>query len=371
MAKVKGDIGPLLATMSVLLQLETLARNEKTLDEIERFKSSSIHALSQLQTSWNSFHHKAATSAQVDHLETEIVDDMRHLLQQVTLLATCDQADKIDSGVASISDKLNNVSTSSQVSHIEALLQASASMQASDSTRSSAMTQRHQNQLRRMDRKFDKVLSRLSALQLATAAGRPHNCAYALDGKREQVSEATAIGSKTSTSEQAWATNKDHRATGWWSLFFDVIRHFLVAVVASLVQLVPTVQEHMLTFATLLMTPRLLQGDSILLTDALNRTKPLPYEFFCTWDMCQTWLNNTFRGMPGESRVKRGAFAMFKQYARSTGPEITIEEWKRVVCPGDRVVMSVLVESRGRQNACRRCGAKVPNETSNAEWVAW
>lgn len=63
-----------------------------------------------------------------------------------------------------------------------------------------------------------------------------------------------------------------------------------------------------------------------------------------------------FAGLPGESRVIRGDFAMFKQYGNRTGPQIPIEQWKRCVFADDRVVMSMLVRSGSTKGNCRKCG---------------
>lgn len=343
-AKLKTDIGPLLEAMNTLLHIETLDHQELTLYDRRQLESSTNHAISQVESSLILLQQQVATSTQVDQLAKSTNDKMQPLQQQVSLLIKHQQIRKMESGVENISQKLSDAPTSSQVSQVEALLQVSVNTQAHHRTRCSATAMRHQRHLDRVEKKVDEVVLQLSALHVPISAGPALTSARHPDNYEEQAWDATAAGNRTGSfdSRPNSVTNNEPRAATSWSSIVDIIRQLLVAVIAMLVQSVPALQAHMLTLATLTIAPLLSTGNIIILTDALNRTKLLPYEYFCDWDMCQAWLKYTFRDMPGETRVKCGAFAMFKQYARSIGPEIKFEDWRRRVLPGDRVVMSVL-----------------------------
>ena len=108
-------------------------------------------------------------------------------------------------------------------------------------------------------------------------------------------------------------------------------------------------------------SPRLLSGNNITLTDALNRTKILPYEYFRSWSMLRPWLQREFVNLPGEGRVARGNFAVFKQFSDKVSDQISPVDWERSVFPGDRVVMSIhIIRFEGTRWDCGRCGARLP-----------
>lgn len=373
-SKLKTDIGPLLDAMNTLLHIETLDRQELTLQEMQRLGSSANHALSQLETSLISFQRQVATSTQVERLEMNINNTMHSLVQQVRLLATNGQVRKMDSGVENISQQPRDVPESAQVSQIEAVLQASAIRQANDGAHPSVIAQRHQQHLDRVRRavmEVDELVLRSPALHdLIRISQAP---AIAREDSRPAWN-ATAAGTNIGSfdSRQDSAMSDEPRTVASWPFVVNLIRELFVAVVAMLVQSVPAIQAYLLTFATLVMAPQLLAGNSIMLTDALNRTKLLPYEYFSDWDMCQTWLKHTFHGMPGGTRVERGDFAMFKRYVHGVGPVINPKDWSQRVRPGDRVVMSVLVEFQSKfRIACRGCGAGSSGRTHAAGWIKW
>jgi hypothetical protein len=122
---------------------------------------------------------------------------------------------------------------------------------------------------------------------------------------------------------------------------------------------------------TFIRSPLLLSGNSIILTDALNRTKLLPYEFFCDWKTLERWLQRVFRDLPGESRVARGDFAMFKQFRSRTGLRITSPQWEDCVFAGDSIVMSMQIRSDNTEGECRRCGSAFADDVDELVWRAW
>lgn len=119
--------------------------------------------------------------------------------------------------------------------------------------------------------------------------------------------------------------------------------------------------------------------NNITLTEALNRKKLLPYEYFRNWSILEPWLRREFETCPGESRVARGDFAIFKQLSSKVGAQIHPSDWERSIFPGDRVVMSIYLSRHTLQlvmsgrffRKCGRCGAKFPNVRDFAEWIAW
>jgi hypothetical protein len=141
--------------------------------------------------------------------------------------------------------------------------------------------------------------------------------------------------------------------------------------------LLPIIQAKLRTCVTIMKSPRLLSGDSITLTDALNRTKILPYEYFRNWSILKLWLRREFESLPGEGRVARGDFLVFKQFSNNFIDPIHPFDWERSVFPGDQVVMSMNVirpEGEGTRSDYGRCGVRLPTTWSYAgrkAWKAW
>jgi hypothetical protein len=136
------------------------------------------------------------------------------------------------------------------------------------------------------------------------------------------------------------------------------------------VLLFPNIQSQLRTFMTLLKSPRLLSSNSIIVTDALDRTKLLPYEYFSSWNLVQPWLEDAFKNMPGESRVRGGQYAMFSRMKNGVAHEILAHQWGSSVLPGDRVVMSMVVRP-GSYSCCQRCGRVTPFASRKKSWTEW
>ena len=141
----------------------------------------------------------------------------------------------------------------------------------------------------------------------------------------------------------------------------------------ALLLMLPNFQSQLRTFITLLKSPQLLQSNSIAVTDALNRTKLLPYEYFSDWKLIQPWLESVFKNLPGESRVSNGHFAMFAQRNNVTGPEILADAWERSVFPGDHVVMSLRTAGAEvmLKGQCQRCGHVTSSPPGMIDWSEW
>jgi hypothetical protein len=107
-----------------------------------------------------------------------------------------------------------------------------------------------------------------------------------------------------------------------------------------------------------------------MVTDALNRTKLLPYEYFSDWNLVQPWLERAFRGLPGESRVRDGEFALFAQRGGRTGSRILADDWERSVFPGDQIVMSMRTR-RAQKAECQRCGRVFSSLLKAKTWSEW
>ena len=87
------------------------------------------------------------------------------------------------------------------------------------------------------------------------------------------------------------------------------------------------------------MPPTTLVVSNIKFTDALDRYKELPYDYFRNWDVFETFLKGEFRNAPGKPQVLAGQYTITD--ARST--LVTKENWNQSIFPGSEITMSVIL----------------------------
>ncbi|KIW13997.1 hypothetical protein PV08_06778 [Exophiala spinifera] len=130
----------------------------------------------------------------------------------------------------------------------------------------------------------------------------------------------------------------------------DMLRRIAVSNFA-MYGMLRTIQDH------LSRSPCLRVQDSIMFEDALGRSKLLPYEYFQHFDMVDSFLRHHFKGLPGQSFVSLGAYALFNM--QSGGSEIVPAQWRRTIFPGSKVQMALMVAEAfsGRGNPCLNAGS--------------
>ena len=83
--------------------------------------------------------------------------------------------------------------------------------------------------------------------------------------------------------------------------------------------------------------------DSVHFEDVLGRKKLLPYDYFRHWDVFDSMLRCEFKDLPGEQKVIRGDYVMMDSQVQ--GVTIGKEAWQRMVFPGTKIKMSVVLEA--------------------------
>ena len=83
--------------------------------------------------------------------------------------------------------------------------------------------------------------------------------------------------------------------------------------------------------------------DSVHFEDVLGRNKLLPYDYFRHWDVFDSMLRCEFRGLPGEQKVIGGDYDLLDNQVH--GVTIGKEAWQRMVFPGTKIKMSVILET--------------------------
>ena len=83
--------------------------------------------------------------------------------------------------------------------------------------------------------------------------------------------------------------------------------------------------------------------DSIHFEDVLGRKKLLPYGYFRHWDVFESMLRCEFKDLPGEQKVRGGDYVLMDSQVQ--GVTIRKEAWQRMVFPGTKIMMSVVLET--------------------------
>lgn len=88
--------------------------------------------------------------------------------------------------------------------------------------------------------------------------------------------------------------------------------------------------------------------------------------------MFETLLNTQFQKRPGEDNVRTGSFCLFSDKAQSR--LVKKEDWSRVVFPGTRLLMSMILLSVSVfdemcPRGCDMPGKKIQKSTSVVWWV--
>lgn len=354
-AKLKVSIAPLLVSISVLLQIDAGVRSARSEQEVAQVLQIVKDAVPQIED-MSLFLRKAITAEQFDRLQIEFGRGLQSILQQFSHAATGTQISNLEHKTDNVSAQLNEIKNAmaTQVQQLESLSQTCPSTKETKCAQHSASTSRNGESCLRLDQKMGRLDSRrpvTSDNKSSLAKGLPSDPPQALDS--QSTSSGIVINDKT-------------------RLLLRAIGNFGALVAIFYAFLLPMLQAKLRTCVTIMKSPRLLSGDNITLTDALNRTKTLPYEYFRSWSMLQPWLRREFESLPGEDRVARGEFAVFKQFSNKVSAQIPPVDWERSVFPGDRVVMSIhVIRSEDTRSDCGRCGARLPMKRPSIGWNAW
>ncbi|KAK5128545.1 hypothetical protein LTR85_003216 [Meristemomyces frigidus] len=117
----------------------------------------------------------------------------------------------------------------------------------------------------------------------------------------------------------------------------------------------------------------LLLDNNIRVEDALGRTLSLPYEHFRYWPILEKRLEVSFRGLPGEAKVRRNEYQLmdFPVRGARTFRVLNAKSWESSVSAGSRVVMSILFDRpKHIQRVCPGCSTRV-EKRNEQELVTW
>jgi hypothetical protein len=364
-AKLKAAVGPQLVAIGVLLQVKDLEQNAAACQDITQLLRLTQNVTSGIDRIWLAAQDQALAIGRLDTQTLEIRGETRTILQELPQLATSHQLDGAMVSIEDISAKMDSTSTKDQADELRSLLQTSSIALEENHATSMAVSERHEAQTMQMTRTLQDVHNILAAMRISNHSNPHHTTMPSLGRSPLIPPSSTALPGEPST----WRGQSQMAASGLQQLL-SMVCSLLASAVMALLLMLPNIQSQLRTFMTLLKSPSVLLSNSIMVTDALNRTKLLPYEYFSDWNLVQPWLERAFRSLPGESRVRDGEFALFAQRGGRTGSRILADDWERSVFPGDQIVMSMRTR-RAQKAECQRCGRVLPSLLKAKTWSEW
>lgn len=101
--------------------------------------------------------------------------------------------------------------------------------------------------------------------------------------------------------------------------------------------------------------PRLLLGDRFLFKDVLGRQKYLPVEFFQHYNVFNSFLQESFTGLPGQRYISKRQFHL----TDGNNDVISSKVWQQTVVQRSKIVMTVVLDAVEDELidglACPRC----------------
>jgi hypothetical protein len=251
--------------------------------------------------------------------------DTQAIVQQLPHLATSRQLGNAVVTIGSSSSRLDSTATKDQADELRSLLQTSSIALENNHTTSIAFSERHETQTLQMATTLQDVHHMLVAMRLPHHSDPHRHTMPALGMPPLMPPSSSALPG----GEPTWR-DQSQMAAGGLQHLLSTTCSLLASAVMALLLMLPNTQSQLRIFMTLLKSPRLNSSNSVIVTDAPNRTKLLPHEYFSNWNLVQPRLENSFKKTPGESRVRGGEHAMFSRMKNGTTLEINREDWESV-----------------------------------------
>ena len=179
--------------------------------------------------------------------------------------------------------------------------------------------------------KYDESLSLSSRKTMLQTAGRKTRWAIVMDRETEKLRVGlTANIAYITMFVQTHTHHTSHRREARRQTNHDQMVH-LVQEEAEKVRL--AFQQHVP------LTPTSVVASNIKFTDALERYRELPYDYFRNWDVFETFLKGEFRDAPGKRQVLAGQYTI----SDPRGTLVTKENWSQFIFPGSEITMSVIL----------------------------
>ena len=368
-AKLKVSIGPLLTAMTVLLQIESLDHETATQKEIRQVLCLVQDVATNFERTRLVTQGHFTAIERINLIATDVGRDTTSILQRLPLLATASQLGALQNVTDNVANSISYTATREQVDKLKSQLEVSSATHRMNYADLMTTAQRQEEHGKQIDQAI-KGIQFLVSLIFKTLADRaqPISRTTSSPNSSQQTRMQRRVGPQDSFNHAATPYEPSDRLTRW--LLVPLHRLLLFAVMAYVLSL-PKDRAQLHTCMTDAVSPTLPLENNIMFTDALDRTSRLPYEYFLDWNLLRAWLQGTFQGLPGQSRVLRGDFALFKSSEDKVGSRVPPNEWECSVFAGDCIVMSILVRPQSKRDACWRCRSVLAAENDSNAWQTW
>jgi hypothetical protein len=346
-AELKAANGPGLAAIDILLQVESLEKSTATqldMQGVKHFLQRTVSVVEQIHLILQG--HARSMDTRFDRLNdmvASMINDSRKILQHMPLFARQDQMHDLGSKLDQLLTAVESRATVDQAIQIQSLLHDLASTQARTHVEFLTSTLNLERKIQMTNQKIDDLCTQMTALSamVSTLCGSSTAAASASTRPKDSERPGAADPSDACPPSNAHTGTLDNAlqdlAVWLLAIWKNIICNLFV-----LLWLLPKIRAQLRTCMAFVRSPALLHGNTITFTTALNRTMFLPYLHFRHFPVLECWLRREFEGTPGESRVLRGEFALFKQHRSCKGPEIPFNQWDHCVTAGDHVIMSMV-----------------------------
>jgi hypothetical protein len=375
--KLKAAIEPQLVAIGILLQIKDFEQNAAASQDTKQLLRLTQNVTSGMDRILLAMQEQALTTRRINIQTLDIRQDTQTIVQQIPQLATSSQLGNAVATIENSSSRLYSTAIRDQADELKSLLKTSSLALEKNHMEMMAVSERHEAQTLQMARTIQDMHNVLAVMRPPNLSD-PHTIVAPMLGQSALMLPSSAASPSTSSKRR----NQGRIAASKpYDVFIAVCRLFVSGIMA-LILMFPSMQSQLRTFITLLKSPRLLSsnsvqlqletlltvprsphlvpGNSITFIDALSRVKLLSYGEFSNWNMVKGWLETVFQGLPGESLVHRGQFALFTRKKIKTGTGAG--EWEDCVFSGDVVLM--VMRSRKRQ----QFGADMARSSTHQGW---
>jgi hypothetical protein len=366
-AKLKASIGPGLEIINTLLQIESLERGAVTQDGMERIAEQVGKVLPAVDNIAKFLQSTIASGKHIQDLPT-----LAHLRSELSRTATAQQMRSLAFAVADLSGRLDNTATKDQANGLATLGQDIKTKRSNETAASSMLGEQNMKEMTGL-----KKIVESSNLMLETLI---HRIPPYVSGRvMQSPGMVTLDDSNPSHGPSRTTLSQPTNAVLMWRCLLEELRGTLNSIILFFLLFGPALQLCLRTLDTLPRFPKILLDSNITFVDALGRESSLQYQQFRYWPVVSAFLQCQFRDCPGALRITHKRFAVFKEM-KSTGRGVMIpfDEWEQMIRPGQRVLMSMLIDQQGSipglsptRNACPSCGFEDSRSFDSPVWKKW
>jgi hypothetical protein len=251
-SKLKASIGLMLDIISVMLQIESLDRNELAQCEVKQAVDHTKEAFANSERLWLFRLDETATATQLDAIARHVDCQVQQILQRLPLLATQDQLSSLEDFAQKISNKVDAIALSAYPHQSQPPLQRSPDVQMTHCKTSVMHAELRQKGIKIVGEKIDELFSQTKALH-TVFSGNQDSRTVPTPGSSEDRDATT-----TYPAPQARPTGREPvKSSNTTAAHVRQLFANLVAALLLFIRFIPMIKCHLLTLVTVANIPRL------------------------------------------------------------------------------------------------------------------